>query len=175
VRGAHLAERMSNYLVRDIGRTENIHVRLQTEVTGAHGTGRLEGLTLRDRLTGKAETLPGALFAMIGATPFTDWLADTIQRDPNGFVLTGSAIQAGAAPRWPLERAPQPLELACQACSPPTTSAMDRSRGSRGRRRGGDRDHTRPRTAQHRPPVPAHGAATASTAAAGGVIGHARS
>ena len=111
VRGARLADGMSDYLVRDIGRTANICVRLNTEVAGAQGAGRLEGLTLRDRRTGVTETVPaGALFVMIGATPFTDWLAGTIQRDPNGFVLTGDAIKADAAPRWPLERAPQLLE-----------------------------------------------------------------
>lgn len=47
---------------------------------------------------------------MIGATPFTDWLAARIQRDRDGFILTGSAIDTGAAPRWPLPRAPQLLE-----------------------------------------------------------------
>jgi thioredoxin reductase len=51
-----------------------------------------------------------ALFVMIGATPFTDWLAGAIQRDRNGFVLTGSAIQAGAAPSWAPQRAPRLLE-----------------------------------------------------------------
>jgi thioredoxin reductase (NADPH) len=111
VRGGHLADGMSDYLVRDIGRTANICVRLHTEVAGAQGAGRLEGLTLRDRRTGATETVPaGALFVMIGATPLTDWLAGAIQRDPNGFVLTGSAIQAGAPPSWPLQRAPLLLE-----------------------------------------------------------------
>jgi thioredoxin reductase (NADPH) len=111
VRGARLADSMSDYLVRVIGRTPNVHVRLHTEVTAAHGAGRLAGVTLRDRLTGATDTLPaGALFVMIGATPSTDWLAGTIQRDRHGFVLTGAAIQAGAEPRWPLPRAPQFLE-----------------------------------------------------------------
>jgi thioredoxin reductase (NADPH) len=102
---------MSDYLVRDIGRSANICVRLHTEVADAHGTGRLDGLTLRDRRTGATETLPAAaLFVMIGATPFTDWLAGALQRDHNGFVLTGSAIDTGTPSSWPLQRAPLLLE-----------------------------------------------------------------
>ena len=50
------------------------------------------------------------MFVMIGATPFTGWLAGAIQRDSYGFVLTGSAVDTGAAPHWPLQRPPQLLE-----------------------------------------------------------------
>lgn len=33
-------------------------------------------------------------FLFLGASPCTDWLGDTVARDPKGFVLTGS--EAGA-------------------------------------------------------------------------------
>jgi thioredoxin reductase (NADPH) len=42
-------------------------------VTEVHGAGRLEALTIRDRVTEATETLPAAaLFIMIGAEPHTD-------------------------------------------------------------------------------------------------------
>jgi thioredoxin reductase (NADPH) len=111
VRGTRLADGMSDYLIRVIDQTPNIHVRLNTEVIDAHGSARLQGLTLRDRQTGTTELVPAAaLFVLIGATPFTDWLAGAVQRDPGGFLLTGSAVATGAAPAWPLGRAPQLLE-----------------------------------------------------------------
>jgi thioredoxin reductase (NADPH) len=52
------------------------------------------------------------LFILIGAQPNTEWLADTLARDPNGFVLTGQDLAAtGAVPvGWPLSREPLPLE-----------------------------------------------------------------
>ena len=77
------------------------------------GRARLERLTLRDRLTGATETIPSAaLFVMIGGEPRTQWLADTLQRDERGYVLTGGDVQRNAnAPRgWPLERPPALLE-----------------------------------------------------------------
>jgi thioredoxin reductase (NADPH) len=33
------------------------------------------------------------LFVMIGAVPRTDWLAGTLARDPQGFVLTGTEVE----------------------------------------------------------------------------------
>src|SRR5215218_6994599 len=82
VRGDTLAEGMSAYLLQELQRADNITVRLGTEVTGVHGAGRLEALTIRDRVTEATETLPvAALFIMIGAEPHTDWLAATVERD----------------------------------------------------------------------------------------------
>jgi thioredoxin reductase (NADPH) len=111
VRGSRLADRMSEYLIRVIDRTPNIRVRLNTEVTGAHGSARLQAVTLTDRQTGTTERITSsALFVLIGAIPRTDWLAGAVQREDNGFVLTGGAITPAAAPAWPLSRAPQLLE-----------------------------------------------------------------
>src|SRR3954465_2713060 len=47
VRCSSLAAGMSDYLVRQIDATQNIAVRLGTQIVGGRGEGRLEGLTLR--------------------------------------------------------------------------------------------------------------------------------
>jgi thioredoxin reductase (NADPH) len=72
VRGSTLADRMSAYLLEELERAGNITVWLDTEVTAVHGRGRLEVLTVRDRLTREIENLPAAaLFILIGAEPHT--------------------------------------------------------------------------------------------------------
>ena len=46
-----------------------------------------------------------------GAQPHTGWLAGTVARDPQGYLLTGQLAAAiDAAPAWPLERSPMLLE-----------------------------------------------------------------
>jgi thioredoxin reductase (NADPH) len=70
-------------------------------------------LVVQDSDTGKTENVAAtALFVLIGAWPRTEWLPDSILRDPRGFILTGhDLIQAGKLPEgWPLERAPLLLE-----------------------------------------------------------------
>jgi thioredoxin reductase (NADPH) len=113
VRGDSLAESMSAYLLEELERAGNITVRLHTEVTAVHGTGRLEALVLRNGVTKATETLPAAaLFILIGAGPHTDWLAATVQRDEHGFLLTGrDLLRDGRPPTdWPLDRPPLLLE-----------------------------------------------------------------
>lgn len=97
VRGPALTE-MSQYLRDEIAASGNIVVRLNTEVTDGGGTGRLERLTLSDRLTGEATTVPAAaLFILIGAHPHTEWLPAAIARDPRGYILTGAEAAAMSA------------------------------------------------------------------------------
>jgi thioredoxin reductase (NADPH) len=48
---------------------------------------------------------------LIGAQPHTSWLAGTVARDPQGYLLTGQrAAATEAEPAWPLERSPMLLE-----------------------------------------------------------------
>lgn len=96
VRGASPGASMSDYLVRQIGRTRNIDVRVGSRITAAHGSTQLETLTIER--SGDAVTVPAsALFVMIGAEPDTGWLPAAIARDAEGFLLTGGA----ARPRNP--------------------------------------------------------------------------
>jgi thioredoxin reductase (NADPH) len=109
VRADSLTEGMSSYLVQQIEATPRLDVRLGTEVVGGGGQARLEHLVLRDRNTGREETVDAdGLFLMIGARPHTGWLPEAVARDEQGFVYTGSDVLATGA--WPLERPPLSLE-----------------------------------------------------------------
>ena len=113
VRGQSLAESMSEYLVKEITSTPNIAVRRGAVVTGGTGTCFLEGLTIRDKVSGVTETVPAvALFVLIGAEPRTQWLPADIKRDRWGFVVTGTDLMTGGQPpeSWPLQRPPMFLE-----------------------------------------------------------------
>ena len=117
VRGKNLGEKMSQYLVDRIegNRDEigcKIDVLYQTEVVACRGKSHLEGLTLRNRVTGeKTEVETGFLFIFIGAAPCTGWLGDLVQLDSRGFVLTGPDLdEAEHLKGWPIDRAPFMLE-----------------------------------------------------------------
>ncbi len=53
-----------------------------------------------------------ALFIFIGARPHTEWVADVVERDSSGFILTGPSLLRGdRRPRgWHLNRDPFLLE-----------------------------------------------------------------
>lgn len=113
VRGDSLDKSMSRYLIARVEATENIEIRLETEVVAGRGREHLEGLTLRHRVTGVEEDVDASwLFVFIGAAPRTDWLPDTVARDANGFILTGPEVSADSAfgPSWSLRRPPGLLE-----------------------------------------------------------------
>ena len=113
VRGPSLTESMSEYLIKEIAGTPNIAVRHNTVVVGGGGTGRLESLTLQDRVSGTTETVPAvAVFVLIGAEPRTQWLPDAVVRDRWGFLVTGTDLMADGYPPagWPLPRPPMYLE-----------------------------------------------------------------
>jgi thioredoxin reductase (NADPH) len=96
VRSDSLASSMSQYLIDAIENAANVDVKYETEVSAAHGEGRLEQLELRDRGSGETETEEAAaLVVLIGAVPDTAWLPDEIARDDWGYVVTGA--DAGAA------------------------------------------------------------------------------
>ena len=86
-RRADLRETMSDYLVRELERYK-VAIRDRSEIAELHGTaGHLEAVTLK---TGDRVPL-SFLFLFLGAKPCTEWLDDTVARDDDGFVLTGSA------------------------------------------------------------------------------------
>jgi thioredoxin reductase (NADPH) len=113
VRGSSLQKDMSQYLVDQINGTENIEVRVRTSVTEVIGTDRLEALVIKDNDTGETETVPAAaLFVFIGAKPHSDFVADVVERNQAGFILTGpDLIRDGRPPKnWRLNRDPFLLE-----------------------------------------------------------------
>ncbi|MFW0785842.1 FAD-dependent oxidoreductase [Gordonia sp. CPCC 206044] len=93
VRRADLAETMSQYLIGEIAFNPRITVCGSSEVVDGGGAGRLEWLTLRNRHTGGEERCAaGGLFLLLGASPHCDWLPQQVERDANGFVLTGRDV-----------------------------------------------------------------------------------
>jgi thioredoxin reductase (NADPH) len=111
IRGADLANSMSNYLIRAIESTPNVFVRHHTEVIDGRGDGTLESITLADRTSGTVEEVPAtALFIMIGGEPRTQWLPADIARDPEGYLITGRDLRERPEIDWGRDREPLPLE-----------------------------------------------------------------
>ncbi len=109
VRAASLDAGMSHYLIREIASTANVAVRFRSEIVDGGGDAWLDHLVLRDQVTGETETVPaGGLFVMIGARPRTEWLPPGIDRDAQGFVLTGTDLTGHHD--WRLRRPPLLLE-----------------------------------------------------------------
>ncbi|MEN8374882.1 MAG: FAD-dependent oxidoreductase [Gemmatimonadota bacterium] len=112
-RGESLEQSMSQYLITELEQSPRISVRTGVEVVDANGGERLEAITVRERASGRTERLEtAALFVLIGAEPHTEWLADAVERDQQGYILTGTDLSSngGKPPGWPLERPPYLLE-----------------------------------------------------------------
>jgi len=113
VRRGGLRETMSHYLIDQIEKTPNIHLRTFTEVQKVEGDGRVERVALgciadQTCIIEDAD----ALFVFIGTRPRSEWLPPEVLRDAKGFVLTGRDLLAAEAfPRvWKETREPLPLE-----------------------------------------------------------------
>ena len=100
VRGASLASSMSQYLIDQIKETPNIQLWTHASVAEVHGETHLEEVSVLCSDTGKTERVPAnAMFIFIGALPRTKWLADVVERDERGFILTGpDLIRDGERP-----------------------------------------------------------------------------
>jgi thioredoxin reductase (NADPH) len=113
VRGESLATSMSQYLIAQIEAQEKIALWIHSSVVEAKGSTSLDAITIADVVTGDVRTVPAyALFIFIGAMPHTDWVADVLKRDSQGFILTGpDLLRDGRGPRgWNLYRDPFLLE-----------------------------------------------------------------
>jgi thioredoxin reductase (NADPH) len=113
IRGDSVEAGMSQYLVDQIRATENIQLMLGTRVEEVTGKVQLESVQLRNGTNSKLKELPvAAMFIFIGAIAHTDMLDGLVERDPEGFILTGRDIfSEGRKPRsWTLDRDPYPME-----------------------------------------------------------------
>ncbi len=113
VRSSSLEKGMSHYLVDQIEATDNIEVRLRTQVVAVGGEQRLETITIRHMDSEEAETVPAkGLFLFIGAVPHSDLVADVVVRNNAGFIPTGIDLKKdGRYPTgWKLKRDPYYLE-----------------------------------------------------------------
>jgi len=89
-RRADLRETMSDYLIHELERY-GIAVRDGSEIAALQGEdGRLGAVTLTT-----ADRVPFSyMFLFLGALPCTEWLGDTVARDPDGFILSGAPAGA---------------------------------------------------------------------------------
>jgi thioredoxin reductase (NADPH) len=111
IRGASLAASMSRYLIDELERKPNVHLRTGGEITSCVGDDRLECVTIRNRADGSVDEVDThAVFIFIGADAMTDWLPDEVVRDERGYVCTGRDVTDLMPDAWPLERDPYLLE-----------------------------------------------------------------
>ena len=113
VRGASLAASMSQYLIDQLKYTKNVQIEYNSSVVEAHGSDHLEAISIYCSETNEVNRVPAnSLFIMIGAAPNTSWLADVVERDERGFILSGpDLMRDGKRPKgWQLERDPGLLE-----------------------------------------------------------------
>jgi thioredoxin reductase (NADPH) len=113
VRGSSLEKGMSQYLVDQIRANEKIEVHLRTVVESVSGDDRLDAVTVRDLNKDETETIAGsAMFIFIGAVPHSDCVKGIVERDRQGFILTGmSHLYRDTRPKnWTLKRDPFLME-----------------------------------------------------------------
>jgi thioredoxin reductase (NADPH) len=109
IRREGLQQTAANYLVENIRHAHNISIITCTDVIACSGSNVLENITIRNFSTGEEKTVPTkALFIYIGTQPCTDWLNDTLLKNENGFILSGSDLMKDKSfgARWKLKRDP---------------------------------------------------------------------
>ncbi|HUC83823.1 MAG TPA: FAD-dependent oxidoreductase, partial [Candidatus Acidoferrales bacterium] len=113
VRGDCLSDSMSQYLENQLAATKNIVVKLNTSVIAVEGVDHCEKLTIENNQTGVQEIVAAsALLIYAGAVPHTDWLAGMVERDAQGYLISGQHLMLeGRRPTgWTANRDPFYLE-----------------------------------------------------------------
>jgi thioredoxin reductase (NADPH) len=97
VRAGGLAATMSDYLVQRIDRSDRISLHPHATITALDGDSHLSSVTwvTRSGESSTQTTRPATgLFVMIGAEPNTQWAADCLALDGQGFIRTGASAGA---------------------------------------------------------------------------------
>ncbi len=113
IRGSTLSSTMSQYLIDQIDKTQNIEIHSSKIVVEAIGDGRLEELIVEDVDTKEKKNVNArSLFVFIGARPYTDWINLDIIKNARGFIETGRDLYNYDyfENLWKLERQPFLLE-----------------------------------------------------------------
>ena len=111
IRGPDLGKSMSRYLVDQIEKNDRVDVLHNSQVVAVHGEGQLEGVRVRDTVSGtEADHDVRALFIFIGASPHTEWLRGKVAMDKRGFLLTGRDVDGDDLAAYPGDETPLFLE-----------------------------------------------------------------
>jgi thioredoxin reductase (NADPH) len=109
VRAADLGSAMSQYLVDRIRSAPNIEVINGVEVQAVTGDGTVDAVVVRSIASGAQRTIPSsAMFIFIGVKPHTEAFAGILERDEDGFLVTGAdlPLEHGRPRGWSIEREP---------------------------------------------------------------------
>lgn len=124
IRRPDLSATMSDYLIREIEATPAIQVVGDSEIVDGGGEGRLEWVTLRNRVSGEEhERRVDGVFCMLGAEPDCSWLPAGLALDERGYVLTGRDVPRET---WSTGCRPRTWRRPCRASSPRVTCAHGR-------------------------------------------------
>src|SRR5258708_19830907 len=119
VRGESLSATMSQYLEDQIQATKNIAVKVNSNVIEVRGSERCEELVIEDKKSGEKQMVPAsALLIYAGAVPRTEWLAGVVERDAQGYVISGQHLLQRESRRpqgWTVDRDPFYLETSFPA------------------------------------------------------------
>ena len=113
IRANDLLPMMSNYLADRIRAIPNIDVVCSVEVACVNGDGALHSVVVKSVTTGAERVIPCvAMFVFIGVKPHTDAFAGVVERDEQGFIITGVDLpkEHGRPRGWTLERDPLMFE-----------------------------------------------------------------
>lgn len=111
VRGASLEEKMSAYLINRLTAQPNVKIRTESNLVEVRGELTLQEVCINhnDKFTWeKADHV----FVLIGAKPKTQWLSEWIQRDQQGFILTGTNVPQEY---WNNGTPPLSMETSCHS------------------------------------------------------------
>ncbi len=109
IRANELGIAMSRYLVDRIKITPNIEVICRVEVVEVAGNRKVEKITLKNIDTDEVtEISSSAMFIFIGTKPHSEMFDGILEKDENGFILTGSDLPKlnGRPKGWNLDRDP---------------------------------------------------------------------
>jgi thioredoxin reductase (NADPH) len=112
VRGESLALKMSQYLIDQIGETENIEVLTGTRVIEVKGDQLVEQIVIAGPDGEHSERDAQAIFIFVGAVPHSSFVRDVVATSERGFILTGPDVFVGGErpTTWKLDRDPFLLE-----------------------------------------------------------------
>ncbi len=114
VRGESLSATMSQYLEDQIHATKNITVRVNSQVVEVRGAECCEQVVIENKKSEEKQVVPAtALLIYAGAVPRTEWLDGIVERDAQGYVISGQHLVQRESHRpqgWNVDRDPFYLE-----------------------------------------------------------------